>query len=155
MLKVLNLFPPKNCSKPVSRVVSVSKVSLQHACVKSWRSGLNSITSMVYPVYYLYWVELSTLSRKETTSWRVWSLLWAACRRTWYVAQSPRRLLLFPLTSAFSPVKLNEAELHVSDEASYKQKLEVLQQQQELIEDEAEQEKVFYNSFTKACDRAN
>ncbi|KIR43589.1 MRS7 family protein [Cryptococcus deuterogattii 99/473] len=36
---------------------------------------------------------------------------------------------------------LNEAELHVSDEASYKQKLEVLQQQQELIEDEAEQEK--------------
>ncbi|OXH64907.1 MRS7 family protein, partial [Cryptococcus neoformans] len=36
---------------------------------------------------------------------------------------------------------LNEAELHVLDEASYKQKLEVLQQQQELIEDEAEQEK--------------
>ncbi|ORY34290.1 LETM1-like protein-domain-containing protein [Naematelia encephala] len=35
---------------------------------------------------------------------------------------------------------LNEAELNVSDEASYKQKLEVLQQQQELIEDEAEQE---------------
>lgn len=42
---------------------------------------------------------------------------------------------------------MNEAELHVSDEASYKQKLEVLQQQQELIEDEAEQEKVFYNPF--------
>ncbi|WVW82468.1 hypothetical protein I302_104479 [Kwoniella bestiolae CBS 10118] len=36
---------------------------------------------------------------------------------------------------------LNEAELNVSDEASYKQKLEVLQQQQELIEDEADQEK--------------
>ncbi|KAF9532923.1 LETM1-domain-containing protein [Crepidotus variabilis] len=36
---------------------------------------------------------------------------------------------------------LNEAELEVdSDTASYKQKLEVLQQQQELIEDEAEQE---------------
>ncbi|KAJ3509215.1 hypothetical protein NMY22_g16367 [Coprinellus aureogranulatus] len=36
---------------------------------------------------------------------------------------------------------LNEAELEVdSDKASYKQKLEVLQQQQELIEDEAEQE---------------
>ncbi|WVQ70852.1 hypothetical protein IAR50_000377 [Cryptococcus sp. DSM 104548] len=35
---------------------------------------------------------------------------------------------------------LNEAEMNVSDEATYKQKLEVLQQQQELIEDEAEQE---------------
>ncbi|KAH6918639.1 MRS7 family protein [Coprinopsis sp. MPI-PUGE-AT-0042] len=35
---------------------------------------------------------------------------------------------------------LNEAELEVDDKASYKQKLEVLQQQQELIEDEAEQE---------------
>jgi LETM1 and EF-hand domain-containing protein 1 len=36
---------------------------------------------------------------------------------------------------------LNEAELTVSgDAASYKEKLEVLQQQQELIEDEAEQE---------------
>jgi LETM1 and EF-hand domain-containing protein 1 len=36
---------------------------------------------------------------------------------------------------------LNEAELEVdSDKASYKQKLEVLQQQQELIEDEQEQE---------------
>ncbi|WRT64302.1 uncharacterized protein IL334_001234 [Kwoniella shivajii] len=35
---------------------------------------------------------------------------------------------------------LNEAELNVSDEATYKQRLEVLQQQQELIEDEAEQE---------------
>jgi LETM1 and EF-hand domain-containing protein 1 len=36
---------------------------------------------------------------------------------------------------------LNEAELSVSgDAASYKEKLEVLQQQQELIEDEAEQE---------------
>ncbi len=36
---------------------------------------------------------------------------------------------------------LNEAELEVdSDKASYKQKLEVLQQQQELIDDEAEQE---------------
>lgn len=36
---------------------------------------------------------------------------------------------------------LNEAELEVdSEKASYKQKLEVLQQQQELIDDEAEQE---------------
>ena len=40
-----------------------------------------------------------------------------------------------------SLAQLNEAELEVaSDEATYKQKLEVLQQQQELIEDEAEQE---------------
>lgn len=37
-------------------------------------------------------------------------------------------------------LQLNEAELEVDDKASYKQKLEVLQQQQELIEDEAEQE---------------
>ena len=37
--------------------------------------------------------------------------------------------------------QLNEAELEVdSDKASYKQKLEVLQQQEELIEDEEEQE---------------
>jgi LETM1 and EF-hand domain-containing protein 1 len=36
---------------------------------------------------------------------------------------------------------LNEAELDVSGaQASYKEKLEVLEQQQELIEDEAEQE---------------
>jgi LETM1 and EF-hand domain-containing protein 1 len=36
---------------------------------------------------------------------------------------------------------LSEAELEVdSDRASYKQKLEVLQQQEELIEDEQEQE---------------
>ncbi|KAI0792876.1 LETM1-domain-containing protein [Abortiporus biennis] len=35
---------------------------------------------------------------------------------------------------------LNEAELEVSEKASYKQKLEVLQQQEELIEDEKEQE---------------
>lgn len=36
---------------------------------------------------------------------------------------------------------MNEAELEVdSDKASYKQKLEVLQQQEELIEDEKEQE---------------
>lgn len=36
---------------------------------------------------------------------------------------------------------MNEAELEVdSDNASYKQKLEVLQQQEELIEDEQEQE---------------
>ena len=36
---------------------------------------------------------------------------------------------------------MNEAELEVdSDKASYKQKLEVLQQQEELIEDEQEQE---------------
>ncbi len=40
-------------------------------------------------------------------------------------------------------VQLNEAELDVTgDAASYKDKLEVLQQQQELIEDEAEQEQV-------------
>jgi LETM1 and EF-hand domain-containing protein 1 len=38
-------------------------------------------------------------------------------------------------------LKLNEAELEVdSEKASYKQKLDVLQQQQELIDDEAEQE---------------
>jgi LETM1 and EF-hand domain-containing protein 1 len=37
---------------------------------------------------------------------------------------------------------INEAELGVADEASYKTKLEVLREQQELIEDEAEQEKV-------------
>ena len=37
-------------------------------------------------------------------------------------------------------VLLNEAELEVSDEATYKQKLDVLQEQEELIEDEAEQE---------------
>ena len=37
-------------------------------------------------------------------------------------------------------VQLNEAELEVDDKASYKQKLEVLQQQEELIEDEEEQE---------------
>ena len=36
--------------------------------------------------------------------------------------------------------QVNEADLEVDDKASYKQKLEVLQQQQELIEDEAEQE---------------
>lgn len=37
--------------------------------------------------------------------------------------------------------QLNEAELEVdSEKASYKQKLEVLQQQQELIDDEAQQE---------------
>lgn len=36
---------------------------------------------------------------------------------------------------------MNEAELEVdSEKASYKQKLDVLQQQQELIDDEAEQE---------------
>ncbi|EKM82731.1 hypothetical protein AGABI1DRAFT_53149 [Agaricus bisporus var. burnettii JB137-S8] len=35
---------------------------------------------------------------------------------------------------------LNEAELEVDDNATYKQKLDVLQQQQELIEDELEQE---------------
>ncbi len=39
--------------------------------------------------------------------------------------------------------QLNETELAVdSEKASYKQKLEVLQEQEELIEDEAEQEKV-------------
>lgn len=37
--------------------------------------------------------------------------------------------------------QLNEAELEVdSDKATYKKKLEVLQQQEELIEDEQEQE---------------
>ena len=36
---------------------------------------------------------------------------------------------------------MNEAELEVeADQATYKQKLEVLQQQEELIEDEKEQE---------------
>ncbi|RXK36497.1 MRS7 family protein [Tremella mesenterica] len=35
---------------------------------------------------------------------------------------------------------INEAELHVAEDATFRQKLEVLQQQQELIEDEAEQE---------------
>ena len=35
---------------------------------------------------------------------------------------------------------LNEAEIEVDEAATYKQKLEVLQQQQELIEDEEEQE---------------
>lgn len=44
---------------------------------------------------------------------------------------------------------LNEAELQVSDEATYKQKLEVLQQQQELIEDEAEQEAEEQEARTK------
>jgi LETM1 and EF-hand domain-containing protein 1, mitochondrial len=40
-----------------------------------------------------------------------------------------------------APFQLNEAELEVdSDEASYKQKLDVLRQQEELIEDEEEQE---------------
>jgi hypothetical protein len=38
---------------------------------------------------------------------------------------------------------LNEAELEVdSEKETYKQKLEVLQEQEELIEDEAEQEEV-------------
>jgi LETM1 and EF-hand domain-containing protein 1 len=42
---------------------------------------------------------------------------------------------------SLTSLKLNEAELEVdSEKASYKQKLEVLQQQQELIDDEAEQE---------------
>lgn len=42
---------------------------------------------------------------------------------------------------AYGVIQLNEAELEVdSDKASYKQKLEVLQQQEELIEDEKEQE---------------
>ena len=41
----------------------------------------------------------------------------------------------------FYSFQLNEAELEVdSDQATYKQKLEVLQQQEELIEDEKEQE---------------
>jgi hypothetical protein len=38
--------------------------------------------------------------------------------------------------------QLNETELKVSTDASYKQRLEVLEQQEELIEDEAEQEQV-------------
>ena len=37
-------------------------------------------------------------------------------------------------------IQLNEAELEVDDQASYKQKLEVLKQQEELIQDEQEQE---------------
>ena len=39
-------------------------------------------------------------------------------------------------------LQVDEAELSVSDESSYKQKLEVIQQQQELIEDEEKQEQV-------------
>ena len=40
-------------------------------------------------------------------------------------------------------VKLNETEMEVSgDQSDYKKKLEVLQEQEELIEDEAEQEEV-------------
>jgi hypothetical protein len=55
-------------------------------------------------------------------------------------------------------VQLNEAELEVdSEKASYKQKLEVLQQQEELIEDEEEQEQVCLTlvliSVTEACFR--
>jgi hypothetical protein len=38
--------------------------------------------------------------------------------------------------------QLNETELEVSADASYEQRLEVLEQQEELIEDEAEQEQV-------------
>ena len=46
-------------------------------------------------------------------------------------------------------LQLNEAELAVdSEKASYKQKLEVLQQQEELIEDEAEQEQVCSYAYT-------
>ena len=51
--------------------------------------------------------------------------------------------LPLPILEILTPLphKLNEAELEVdSEKASYKQKLEVLQQQQELIDDEAEQE---------------
>jgi LETM1 and EF-hand domain-containing protein 1 len=43
-------------------------------------------------------------------------------------------------------VQINEAELDASEAATYKQRLEVLQQQQELIEDEAEQEQASYPS---------
>jgi len=39
-----------------------------------------------------------------------------------------------------APPQLNEAELEVDEKASYKQKLDVLKEQEELIEDEAEQE---------------
>ena len=42
--------------------------------------------------------------------------------------------------SSLPDTLLNEAELKVSDEQAFKQRLEVLQQQEELIEDEAEQE---------------
>jgi LETM1 and EF-hand domain-containing protein 1 len=45
------------------------------------------------------------------------------------------------MTVRLTLLQLSEAELEVdSDNASYKQKLEVLQQQEELIEDEQEQE---------------
>lgn len=37
-------------------------------------------------------------------------------------------------------MQLNEAELEVDEKATYKQKLEVLREQEELIEDEEEQE---------------
>jgi LETM1 and EF-hand domain-containing protein 1 len=45
------------------------------------------------------------------------------------------------LYSANTP-QLDETELQVSGESTYKQRLEVLQQQQELIEDEEKQEQV-------------
>lgn len=52
-------------------------------------------------------------------------------------------------------LKLNEAELEVdSEKASYKQKLEVLQQQQELIDDEAEQEEKEENARRAKRDAA-
>ena len=43
-------------------------------------------------------------------------------------------------TALTRKLQLNEAELEVDDQASYKQKLEVLKQQEELIQDEQEQE---------------
>lgn len=46
---------------------------------------------------------------------------------------------------------ISEAELAVSPDSDFKQKLEVLQQQQELIEDEAEQEQVGFAFFQKHC----
>jgi len=59
------------------------------------------------------------------------------CLTTWYISTS---FTSHTGDSDHSP-QLNEAELEVdSEKASYKQKLEVLQQQQELIDDEAEQE---------------
>jgi LETM1 and EF-hand domain-containing protein 1 len=49
--------------------------------------------------------------------------------------------------------QLNEAELEVdSEKASYKQRLEVLQQQEELIEDEEEQEQKEEDARQARCE---
>lgn len=59
-----------------------------------------------------------------------------ACLATWFVYFSFLSKIPILIRS-----QLNEAELEVeSDSASYKKKLEVLKEQEELIEDEKEQE---------------